>query len=305
MVEQHIPIHTTYPYINLTDILDKTKAGSAGMPQLIHVGGVSAAGKTTISSYLAERLPDARVLSIDSYLIAGLGKMTVHFDDTPPDPNRPYIGGISPRVWELDLLTKHLGALRRNEPVEVPIFDQTTKDRVGSEEFIPGRYIILEGGHAFGDELRDTANYRLLVTTPLHDRITRKIVRTFLQYRRTDLDDIVGRYLTKDEPVWQHYRNEHSALADQVITNPSRPAEHYEQAPEVDKPVPLIRRFNLIPMPDTGVLHDGETFYVGHSEDGIHYVGYAINDRTLVHLPLNADIVRRLATHYRFNEVAP
>ncbi len=305
MSEQHTTIYTTYPDINLDDILDKTRADSVDSPQLIHVGGVSAAGKSSVSRYIAEILPDSKTISIDSYLIAGLGKMTVWFDDTSPDPTRPYIGGISPRVWELDLLSKHLDALKRNEPIQVPLFDQTTKDRVGYEELVPAHYIILEGGNTFGDDLRDTADYRILVTAPLHDRITRKIVRTFVQYQRTDLDDIVGRYLTKDEPVWQYYRYEHTALADQVITNPSRPTEHYVNATTVDNPEPLVRKFNLVPRPETGVLHDGETFYVGHSKDGTHYIGYAINDRVLVHLPLDAYIAGHLATHYSFDEVAP
>ena len=296
-------IRTTYPNIGFEDMIDSASLHNSREPFFIHLGGVSAVGKSTVSQDLVNNLPEAQVLSIDSYLIAGLGQLAVKFDDTPPNPNQPYIGGISPKVWDLDLLLTHLRDLKNNQAVQVPIFDQTIKDRIGFTELEPSKFIVVEGGHSFSDTFRNLANYKLLLTASLHDRLTRKLIRTFAKFHRTDIDDIIERYLTKDEPVWKHYQEEHEGIADQIVQNPSIPEIHYTGFPAVIKPKPLNKLFELIPLPETGELHNGEVFYIGFDDDAVCHIGYSINGRDIVRLPLEKKLINLLNAHYTLNEI--
>lgn len=267
-------------------------------PQFIHIGGVSAAGKTTLSRMLQATLPEASSFSIDSYLIEGLGKMTGVFDDESPNPLRPYIGGINPAVWEMSLVKRHVQELKRNGTIQVPIFDETIKDRIGYREFVPGRYIIFEGGHSFNDVFRNYADYKILVKAPFHDRLTRKIVRTHALYMRDDMDDIVGRYLTKDEPVWRIYEEEFTELADQVFINPAHPDRDYVDMPRSRYSKIEGSYFHLRPKKDFGELKDGEEFGFIQNKDGMSQICYSAAGKEIVNLALEGTFIELLMNYY-------
>jgi len=267
-------------------------------PQFVHVGGPSAVGKTTLAIILQSELPKSRVLSIDSYLVANLGGLAGTFSDTPPDPSKPYIGGITPEVWEFSLLRRHITELKERRAVQVPIFDQTTKLRAGYTTFEPSANIILEGGHSFSGELRDTADYKVLVVASLHDRLIRKAVRTHARYRRDDLDEVWGRYLTKDEPSWRHYEPEFSEIADQVFPNPSDPAVDYTQLPSARYKRAEGKYHSLTPAPETGHLHDAERLGIIEMPHAAYQLSYAVGSRDLVNLPLEKQHVELLAAYY-------
>ncbi len=267
-------------------------------PQLVHIGGVSAVGKTTLSLILQSELEGASRFSIDSYLIEGLGRMAGRFSDVPPDPNKPYIGGITPEVWDMALVERDLQRLKRGENIQVPIFDETIKDRVGYTPYDPGHYVLFEGGHSFSEQFRDYADYKILVTAPFHDRLVRKIVRTHSRYQRDDIDDIVGRYVTKDEPSWTHYRDEFTAMADQVFHNPANPASDYALLPDARYGREEGIRHNFEPLPESGTLHPGEEFgFIEYGPDKFQLF-YALNGKQLVNLPLEREFIELLGNFY-------
>lgn len=270
-------------------------------PNFIHIGGPSAVGKTTLALILQSELSNARVLSIDSYLIAGLGRLAGTFSDTPADPTRPYIGGISPEVWELSLLKQHINELKAGRSIQVPLFDQTIKDRVGSTELNPVKCIILEGGQSFSDTLRDAADYKILVTAPLHDRLVRKAVRTHARYGRDDLDEIWNRYLTKDEPSWQVYKDEFDSIADQVFVNPANPQVDYEKLPLAHYKQNEGRYHKLTPSSATGSLRETEVLGLIESSRSTYQLTYAVGGRDLVNLPIEKQTVELLGNHYEIS----
>jgi uridine kinase len=275
------------------------KAADDGNIRLIHVSGVSAAGKTTLSRLIAETLPDTQKLSIDSYLIEGLAVKAPTFGHSPLDPARPHIRRLPTAYWEMDLVKDHLERLKHGETVDVPIFDETLKDRAGYASFAPSQHVVFEGWFSFDESLCPYADYRVLVTAPFHDRLVRKIVRAHCLYKLDNLDDI-GRYLTTDEPTWRHCQDEFISQADQIFHNPADPVRDYATMPEARYARKDGKFHRLVPLPEFGMLTEGEEFGVITRQSGHEYqLCYAINGRQLVNLPLPEEFFVLLLPYYQ------
>lgn len=290
------------PNLDLDHLRQVLELSEAQPPNFINVGGVSAAGKTTVARALAAGIPQTKILSVDSYLGEGLWDQNLKFNHDSPDPNRPFIGGISPEIWDLNLLEKHLDMLGRQQTVNVPIFDETIKDRVGAVSFGPSRNIVLEGGHSFTERFLSRALYKILVEAPLHDRLTRKMVRTHLIYKLIDVDEILRRYVTRDEPVRKIYQEEQQALADQIVANPANPAVDYQglETPLNHRAKGIYR--SLVPHEETGGLHAQERLGIIQKVVGGLVIDYEIAGRKLIHLPILEKTARLLGRHYELEE---
>lgn len=293
------PVETEFPYLDIDHILRKVRERSkdSSGPSFIAVGGASAAGKSTMSSYLAGIIPEAQTFSIDAYLSEGLWDPSKVYNHEPPDPSRPYIGGISPAIWDFDLMERHLKQLKLGLPISMPLFDETIKDRVGYQPFVPSSIILFEGGHSFSDQFRDISTYRILVKASFHDRLTRKITRTHCLYGRDDVDEVIHRYLTKDEPVRRVYEEEHVSIADQIVNNPARPEVDYSGFSVTAGSSSNGTYRALIPKPDVGELKQGEALGVVEGK-GTFYVYYVADNRTLVNLPISLETTELLSLYY-------
>lgn len=267
-------------------------------PYLIQVCGASASGKSTISRLLAGSLPGGKVFSMDAYLAEGLWDQNRVFNHNSPNPNRPYIAGISPEIWDMPLMLRHLKSLRNKDSVQMPVFDETVKDRTGYIAYTPGNYIIVEGIHAFEPEFLDGSQYALLVRAPLHDRITRKMVRTCRVYNQTDVDEVVERYLTKDEPVNRIYEPEHIEIADRVIDNKANPNNEYKKISGQRSILQRGRRVLFTPTEATGSLVTGEELAAVFMPDNSVYLQYKVGRRILVETPLKETTLDMLRAHY-------
>lgn len=298
---EHHPIVTDVGGIDIDHIVDMVAARPHTGPHFIHVGGVSSAGKSTVSRFIASELPDAQILPIDSYLVEGLGKGGHNFSDASPDPDNPYIGGIDPKIWELDLLERHLRALRAGRSVDMPIFNETVKDREGYQQFEPSDFIIVEGGHALSERFAMFSAYNVLLRAPFHDRLVRKIVRTHVQYKRDDVDEVMGRYMAKDEPAWQVHEPIQTALADQIISNPGNPQKDYEGLPKVAVEPPGDDFQELTPKKRYGKLRLGELFGIelvnGEADPLLRYV---VDGNQLVRLPIDRSLLASIPKYYDF-----
>lgn len=269
-----------------------------GLPIMVHICGVSASGKSTVSDLLATNLPFCSIFPMDSYLSERLWDESQAFNHNSPDPSRPYIGGISPEIYDMSLMRAHLRAVRLGGAIDMPVFDKTIKDRVGYKIFVPTRVILVEGIYSFQDEFMENCSYAVLIRASLHDRLTRKVVRTFVKYHRQDVDEVISRYLIKDEPINRIYEPEHIAVSDEVINNPADPIRDYANLPHLESAFDNGRRFLLTPRDGFGKSHIAEDFNVIILGDGNSYVQYRVEERILVEAPIKSSTVDLLENYY-------
>src|SRR3712207_4455871 len=105
-------------------------------PIVLGVVGDSGAGKTTLTRGLVRVLGDDDVahLSADDYhRYSRLERRRLGVTPLHPDANY------------LDILTQHLGHLRRGEPILKPVYDHRT-GMLGAPEYLPpAQYMVVEG----------------------------------------------------------------------------------------------------------------------------------------------------------------
>lgn len=278
--------------IHLQSVLE----GITGRPAFIHVSGASGSGKSTFSRLLSRIVEGSQTIEIDNYFIERLWDQNIIFNHDSGDPNRPYIAGLDPKIWDFDLLERHMEALKTNESIDMPIFDQTIKDRAGYTKVKPSKAIILEGGNSFSERFLKFADYKIYIDAQLHDRLIRKMVRTQRTYGRDDIDDTLTRYFTKDEPARAAYYEEHTSEADQVFYNPCNPAVEFAgfAALEVNS---QGERIDLKPREGVGALSELE--WLGIIDDGFNQkIQYAIDGRLLVSSEIGECAVSLMTNYY-------
>src|SRR5919107_2162711 len=161
-------------------------------PIVLGVVGDSGAGKTTLTRGLVRVLGDGNVahLSADDYHRydrherAGLGITPLH-----PDANY------------LDILTQHLGHLRRGQPVLKPVYNHRT-GTLGRPRYLkPAKYLVVEGLLSFHTEtLRSVHDVRVFLAPPEELRRAWKLKR-----------DCTRRGYTTDQVLWELDHRERDA----------------------------------------------------------------------------------------------
>lgn len=264
---------------NLAETI-QTAARPDTTPFIVSVGGPSAVGKSTLASKLADELPDADVLAIDDYLAEGLWDQSKQYSHDPSDEtDPPYISGISPYIWDLDRLEIDIKRLQNGLPINRPVFDEQVKDRVGYTTFTPGQYLILEGGHSFSHRFLERAKFSLYVRATLHDRLMRKIVRSTKQYGLDEVDEVLSRYVARDEMSHRYYDPLFCETASRIVETATKPLKDYTDVAEDD--VVQGNERILIPMTSTGTLHSAERLAVIDNERDLH-IAYSVDDRLLI-----------------------
>src|SRR3954453_2113134 len=127
-------------------------------PIVLGVVGDSGAGKTTLTRGLVRVLGDGNVahLSADDY--HRYGRHERQGLGTPPLP---------PDANYLDILTQHLGHLRRGQPVLKPVYNHR-KGTLGRPHYLqPAKYLVVEGLHSFyPEQLRIAQHVRVFGLLP-------------------------------------------------------------------------------------------------------------------------------------------
>jgi phosphoribulokinase len=163
-------------------------------PIVLGVVGDSGAGKTTLTRGLVRVLGDGNVahLSADDYHRyerserRGLGISPLH-----PDANY------------LDILTQHLGHLRRGQPVLKPVYDHRD-GTLGRPRYLhPAHYLVVEGLLSYHTEtLRSAHDVRVFLAPPEELRRAWKLKR-----------DCTRRGYTTDQVLWELDHRERDAEA--------------------------------------------------------------------------------------------
>lgn len=172
-------------------------------PLILGIAGGSGSGKSTIARAVLEALPEGRgvLLQQDHYY-----RPQTHL----PESERASVNYDHPDALELDLLSEHLDALRRGEPIERPTYDFTVHDRLKEGVRVaPAPVIVVEGILVLADErLRSRFEVKLYVDTDPDIRVMRRIRRdlekrgrTFAQVRSQYYESVRPMHLAFVEPT--------------------------------------------------------------------------------------------------------
>jgi uridine kinase len=178
---------------------------------VIGVAGGSGSGKTTIARRIAASVPveAVSILEHDAY-----------YRDRPDLPldERNLLNFDHPDSLESELLVEHLAALKRNEPVAVPIYDFTTHRRKTETRPIdPTPVVIVEGILVFVEErLRAQFDLKLFVDTDADIRAFRRIRRD-IEQRGRSFQSIREQYYRTVRPMHLQFVDPSKRWADLII----------------------------------------------------------------------------------------
>jgi len=180
-------------------------------PVIIGVAGGSGSGKTTVCNKIDDYFSGKSIVILehDSYY---RDQSDLSFEE------RLETNYDHPFAFDTDLLVEHLKKIRRNESIEVPVYDYKRHTR--SDETIhvePQDVIILEGILILEDkELRDLMDIKLYVDTAADLRIIRRIERD-INERDRSLESIIDQYLTVVRDMHEQFIEPSKKHADIII----------------------------------------------------------------------------------------
>ncbi len=177
---------------------------------VVGIAGGSGSGKTTITGQIKERLgDDVTIITHDNYYNAQ-HEMSL--------AERALVNYDHPDAYETSLLIQHLAALKRGEPVEIPVYDFSISDRTDQTQTIePTRVIIVEGILIFVEEaLRDLMDVKVYVDCDADVRILRRILRD-VRERGRSLESVINQYLATVKPMHEAFVEPSKRYADIII----------------------------------------------------------------------------------------
>ncbi len=180
-------------------------------PVTIGVAGGTASGKSTVSANLLDQVGSHNIayLAHDSYY-----RDLAHVPRTQTGiPNFDH-----PDSLETSLLIQHIRQLQNWQPVEAPIYDFTTHQRLeGTTTVHPQPIILIEGILIFVEpELRETFDIRIFVDTPDDIRFIRRLRRDVAERGRTP-ESVIEQYLATVRPMHLEFVEPSKRHADVII----------------------------------------------------------------------------------------
>lgn len=183
---------------------------------IIGIAGGTGSGKSTLTARLREHfgVNEVSVINHDSYYKR---------HDELPYEERCKLNYDHPDSFDTALLVEHLQALRRGQPVQVPVYDYTVHNRSDRTERVdPAPVVIVEGILIFASpELCDMMDLKVFVDTDADVRILRRIVRDVKSRGRT-LDSVVTQYLTTVKPMHEQFVEPSKRKADLIVPEGGR-----------------------------------------------------------------------------------
>ncbi len=180
-------------------------------PVVIGIAGGTGSGKTTVANVILERVGAANIafLPHDAY-----------YKDLKdlPRAQRDLINFDHPDSLQTPLLIEHLRALRRCQPVEIPIYDFTIHTRTSRTLRVEPRPVILVDGILIFAEpdLRALFDVKIFVDTPPDIRFIRRLNRDIAERGRT-LESVIHQYETTVRPMHLEFVEPSKRHADVII----------------------------------------------------------------------------------------
>lgn len=180
-------------------------------PVVIGVAGGTASGKTTVVEAILARVGYDRIVVIphDAYY-----RDMSHL----PFEERKQLNFDHPDALETELLIEHLKALRRGEPVRIPVYDFTEHRRLPETRRVePEPVVVVEGILVFAEpELREMMDVRIYVDTDPDLRFIRRLKRDMAERGRT-VESVINQYLETVRPMHLEFVEPSKRYADIII----------------------------------------------------------------------------------------
>lgn len=182
------------------------------MPYLIAVGGGSGSGKTFLAHHLLEEFGDAAcTFSYDNYCrdqsaLSVEARALVNYD--------------VPSVYDEELFLSHLEQIRKNQPIQVAIYDFPTHTRKKETTLlVPKSIVIVDGIMVYGiKEPRKQYDFLIYVDAESDIRLARRILRDEKERGRTG-ESVIRQYLATVRPMHKKFIEPCKKYADFVFEN--------------------------------------------------------------------------------------
>jgi uridine kinase len=178
---------------------------------IIGICGGTGSGKTTVANRILESVSNDEVVFLqqDSYY-RDIDQMPLDF--------RKKINFDHPDAIDNELLIEHLRALKRGEPVELPLYDfKSHSRRLDTLHTKPQPIIIIEGILIFAEQrLLDEMDIKVYVDTPDDIRFIRRLRRDIAERGRT-VESVIEQYLTTVRPMHMQFVEASKRYADVII----------------------------------------------------------------------------------------
>ncbi len=180
-------------------------------PLILGIAGGSGSGKTTVTEKILEMFQKntVAVLKHDYYYkdilsFGGKSIQEINFDH--------------PDALETTLLIEQLRILNSWKPIEQPIYDFTTCQRLPQTLLIePRPIIIVEGILIFVEKrLRDLMDVKIYVDTDADERLLRRIRRDIIKRGRT-IESVMEQYVSTVKPMHLEFVEPSKHWADIII----------------------------------------------------------------------------------------
>jgi len=178
---------------------------------IIGICGGTGSGKTTIANRILQSVSADEVVFIQQDLYYR------NLKDMPLD-YRNAANFDHPDAIDNELLAKHLKKLKAGEPVELPIYDFRTHNRLPDTTPIEAKpIVIVEGILIFAEpRLLEQMDIKVFVDTPDDIRFIRRLKRDIAERGRT-LDSVIEQYINTVRPMHNQFVEPSKRYADVII----------------------------------------------------------------------------------------
>lgn len=170
---------------------------------IVGVAGGSCSGKSFISNILAREV-EGIILAMDDYYRGIESTQDGNFDE--------------PHALDLQLLKRHIAALKDGKSITKPIYDFKTHARSGYETFEPATVIIVEGLFALHNVISNEIDVKIFVQADPDIRLERRIQRDTTERGRTK-EDVEEQFRDSVQPMHEKYVEPQKTNADHITVN--------------------------------------------------------------------------------------
>lgn len=182
--------------------------------KIIGICGGSGSGKTTIVRKISEIVPDFAFIPQDNYyksaeFISNNNITAFNFDH--------------PEAFDNELVYKQLQTLKKNKPIDMPLYDFINHTRkIETVHVKPSKLIIYEGIMIFFDpKIRDLIDLKIYIDTPDDIRFIRRLQRDIKDRGRT-VDSVIKQYMEVVRPGHYEFIEPTKVYSDLIVPEGGR-----------------------------------------------------------------------------------